>query len=98
MCVSGLGEGYGIFWGLFWCWPVTFIEWQHLLQVGWRSVRIGMACTGRAIIRIEVKIYWLDNGPIRPLWMITMDACVCGLFDCGNRDTLQAKEHILLAQ
>lgn len=30
------------------CWPITFIEWQHLLQVGWRSVRIGMAFAGRA--------------------------------------------------
>lgn len=49
--------------GLFWCWPITFIEWQHLLQVGWRSVRIGMACTGRAIIRIEVDIYRLDDKP-----------------------------------
>lgn len=32
------------------------------------------------IIRIE-DIYRLDNGPIRSLWMITMDVYVCCLSD-----------------
>lgn len=67
--------------GPLWCWPIAFIEWQHLLQVGWRSCkdRHGMCWPG--IIRIEDDIYRLDNGPIRPFWMITMDVYVCCLFD-----------------
>lgn len=75
------------FWGSFWCWPITFIEWQHLLQVGWRSVRIGIASCWPGIIHIEVDIYSLNVQPS----VATLDdnhGCI-RLFVCLSVGTLQ---------
>lgn len=63
MAFLGAGSGAG----------PSLIEWQHLLQLGWARCkdRHGMCWPG---IIVLIDIYWLDDGPVRPFWMITADA------------------------